>query len=249
MHRRLDQWTTALSALLIVGALLACKKKTPPSTTPSAEPVAAAPTPVATPSPSPVAAPSAIADALGPKLGDVKRYPDKEKAQTGAVRTLEDGVKVFNEADDKTSDVATLDKDLLVFRLASIPDWELVEFPSGVGKVSPGWVLAKFLDAKSEPKVEREAVASQAKQAVVKTPSTSTSAKPAASASASAKPAASTSASAKPATSASAKPAATASAKPATTASATAKPATSTTPAPKATTEKKSKTTAPAPAK
>jgi hypothetical protein len=231
MHRRLDQWTTALSALLIVAALLACKKKTPP-TTPSAEPLAATP-----PAPPPSAPAPPSVEAAGPKLGDVKRYPDKEKAQTGAARILEDGVKVFNEADDKTSDVATLDKDLLVFRLANIPDWELVEFPSGVGKVSPGWVQAKFLDAKADSKVEREAVASQAKQAVVKTPA------PKSSASASAKPAASGSASTKPAASASAKPAASA--------TASTKPATTTTPAP--TTEKKTsvrtKTAAPATSK
>jgi hypothetical protein len=173
MQRRLDQWTTALSALLILGALLACKKKAPETTAPSAESVAATPTPAVTPpaAPTTAAAPTAPAEEA-PKLGDVKRYPDKEKPQTGAVKILENDVKVFNEADDKTSDVATLDKDLLVFRLASIPDWELVEFPSGVGKVSPGWVLAKFLDTKADAKVERAAVATQAKQAVVKTPST-----------------------------------------------------------------------------
>jgi hypothetical protein len=98
-----------------------------------------------------------------------------------------------------------------VFRLASIPDWELVEFPSGIGKVSPGWVQAKFLDTKGDAKVERDAV--------VKAPSTT--------------PKPSTSASAKPAASASAKPAASASAKPA----ASAKPTTTTAPTP--TTEKK----------
>jgi hypothetical protein len=242
MQRRLDQWTTALSALLIVGALLACKKKTPEAV-PSAEPVAATPAPTPPAVTAPAAPTTPPADAAAPKLGDVKRYPDKEKAQTGAVRILENDVKVFNEADDKTSDVASLDKDLLVFRLASLPDWELVEFPSGVGKVSPGWVLAKFVDAKADAKVEREAVASQAKQAVVKAPTTSTSAKPATSAAASAKPAASTATSAKPATSASVKPAASA--------TTTAKPATSTAPAPAPTTtttakKTSSKTAAPA---
>jgi hypothetical protein len=232
MQRTLDQWTTALSALLIVGALLACKKKTPPTTAPSAEPAAAA-TPLVVTPPAPAPAPPSV-DVPGPKLGDVKRYSDKEKTQTGAARILEDGVKVFNEADDKTSDVATLDKDLLVFRLASIPDWELVEFPSGVGKVSPGWIQAKFLDAKADSKVERDAVAGQAKQAVVKAPSAS--AKP--STSASAKPAASTSASAKPA--------ATTSAKPSASTTASAKPATTTAPA---LTSRRTKTAAPATSK
>jgi hypothetical protein len=192
MQRRLDQWTTALCAILVIGALLACKKKASETTSPGAESVATA-APVATsPSTPTAAAPTPAAPGTGAKLGDVKRYPDQEKAQTGAVKILENGVKVFNEADDKTADVATLDKDLLVFRLASIPDWELVEFPSGVGKVSPGWVMAKFVDAKPDAKVEREAVASQAKQAVVKAPAAadkaSAGSKTAASAAASAKP-------------------------------------------------------------
>jgi hypothetical protein len=81
--------------------------------------------------------------------------------------------------------VATLAKSLLVFRIASVPDYELVEFPSGVGKVSPGWVLSKFVDVKSDAKVERGAVAAQSAQAVVKTaPKTSSSAKAATSSSA-----------------------------------------------------------------
>jgi hypothetical protein len=168
MLRKLDQWTTALTAFLLVGALLACKKKAPDTTAPTASVAAAPSTAPAATSAAPTPDASAAAADLGAKLGDVKRYPDKEKAQTGAARILEDGVKVYDEADDKTADVATLDKDLLVFRLASIPDWELVEFPSGVGKVSPGWVPAKSVDTKSLANVQRDAVATQAKTAVVK---------------------------------------------------------------------------------
>lgn len=193
MQHRLDQWTTALSAILIVGALLACKKKIPATTTPSAEPVAA-PAPVATPpaaAATTAAATAAAAQPGTPKLGDVKRYPDREKPQTGAVKILENGVKVFNDTDDKTPEVATLDKDLLVFRLASVPDWELVEFPSGVGKVSPGWVPAKFVDTKADARVARDAVAAQPKQAAV---SSTASGAPKSSASAADKPAASASA-------------------------------------------------------
>ncbi len=190
MPQKLDRWTTALSALLLVSALLACKKKAPETTAPSAAPVAAAPAAPATPepaAPAAPAAPSAVAlGDVGAKLGEVKRYTDKEKAETGTARILENAVKVFDEADDKTAEVATLDKDLLVFRLASIPGWELVEFPSGVGKVSPGWVLAKFIDVKTAASVDRAAVATQAKQAVVAAPKASTgavasAAKPAAS--------------------------------------------------------------------
>jgi hypothetical protein len=185
MQRKLDQWTTALAVIAIVGSLLACKKRTS-TTEPAAETAAALPpSPPAPAAPLPAATDTAAAAPVEAKLGEVKRYPDKEKVQTGAVRILEDDVKVFNEADDKTADVATLTKNLLVFRLASVPDYELVEFPSGVGKVSPGWVLSKFVDVKTDAKVERGAVAAQSSQAVVKTaPKASTSAKAATSPSA-----------------------------------------------------------------
>ena len=188
MLRKLDQWTTALTAVLLVGALLACKKKEADTSAPTAGASAATLAATAPAASAPVAP---EATAVGAKLGEVKRYPDKEKAQTGAARILQDGVKVFDEADDKTADVATLDKDLLVFRLASIPDYELVEFPSGVGKVSPGWVLSKFVDVKSAATVQREAVATQTKTAVVssaapKASAVASAAKPAASAQAAA---------------------------------------------------------------
>jgi hypothetical protein len=190
MQRKVDQWTTALAVITIVGTLLACKKRTS-TTAPAAETAAAAATtpPALTAPPTAATAPAVAAapDPNAPRLGEVKRYPDKEKPQTGAVRILAADVKVYNEADDKTPEVATLSKDLLVFRLASVPDYELVEFPSGVGKVSPGWVLAKFIDAKASPNAER--AAAQSAQAVVKTA-------PKASASAGAKPATSTKAAA-----------------------------------------------------
>lgn len=160
MSRKLDRWTTVLTATLLLAALLACKKKTSADSAPSATvaaeaaPSGGAPTPV-------VAAPSDPSPSVA-KPGEVKRYADKEKPQTGAVRLLQGGVKVFNEADEKTAEVATLDKDVLVSRLASIPDWELVEFPSGVGKVSPGWVQAKFIDAKADSQAKLVASASPA---------------------------------------------------------------------------------------
>ena len=87
MQRRLDQWSTALTVMVLVAALLACKKRTPAGSAPSAEPVAAA----ATPSAAPLAPPAAAAPTndASPKLGEVKRYADKEKTQSGAVRILE----------------------------------------------------------------------------------------------------------------------------------------------------------------
>ncbi len=183
--------------------------------------------------PAPPVVPSAAVSAAvptGPKLGDVKRYPEKEKkGDEAAVKILEANVKVFNEADTKTQEVATLPKDLIVVRLSTLDQdgFTLVDFPSGIGQFSPGWVESKFIEAKGAS-TTREEVLSQ-----TKTASVSASAKPASSAapatSSSAKPAASASASASAKPAASAAPSASASAKPA--ASASAKPATSAAPA------------------
>ncbi len=236
MAHRLDRFTPALSVALMLGALLACKKKKAEETAPSAATVAS----VAPEPPSPPAVPSAVPSAApaGLKLGDVKRYPEKEKkGDEAAVKILEANVKVFNEADSKTQEVATLPKDLVVVRLSTLEQegFTLVDFPSGIGQFSPGWVETKFIEAKGSS-TTREEVLSQ-----TKTASVSASAKPATSAapsaSGSAKPATSASGSAKPATSSA--PAASASAKPA--ASTSAAPTASAAPASTATNKKKKK--------
>jgi len=204
MPRHTDPLTTALGAMLVVGALLACKKRTPTDAAPSAvaaesaAPNSSAPAVVALPS----AATSATASAA--PANEVKRYAGKEKVQTGAARIVENGVKVFSEADEKTAELATLDKDLLVFRLASIPDWELVEFPSGLGKLSPGWVQAQFIDTKPGAEVPRDAVVQQSKPATAKSAGSAAPKASASAASAKSTPGASTSAK----TASSAKPAA-----------------------------------------
>jgi hypothetical protein len=186
---RHERWTAIVSAGLIFGALLACKKKGSDDAAASASAAQVAPPPATT---------AAATGSL--KLGDVKRYSDKEKkGDEGAVRVLEDDLKVFNEADSKTPEVATLPKDALVFRLAEVDNFELVEFPSGIGQFSQGWVEKKSL-ATTPEKVAREAVLTSQKVAKVKTdggaPSASGSASGSASASASAsvapKPSAST---------------------------------------------------------
>jgi hypothetical protein len=155
---RYERWTAVVSAGLIFGALLACKKKGSEATEASASAAAVAPPPTQTATPTETV-----------KLGDVKRSADKEKkSDEGAVRVLAEDLKVFNEADSKTPDVATLPKDALVFRLAEVEGFELVEFPSGVGQFSQGWVEKKGLSDKPE-KVAREAVLSEKKVATVKT--------------------------------------------------------------------------------
>jgi hypothetical protein len=149
MKQAIDKWTVTASCMLLLGALLACKKKTdepapaasaaapPPAVSIAPLPVAAAPTAL------PVAVDAGVA-APAPVLGDVKRFPDKEKPATGAVKVTVDNSLVYDEPDDKTPSVASLTKDIFVERLATIgTDWVLVDFPSGVGKLSPGWIESK----------------------------------------------------------------------------------------------------------
>jgi hypothetical protein len=179
MSSRQHRWTAAISMGLVLGALLACKKKkdAEPETAPSAAATPAAP--ATTSAAAATAAPAVAADPPGPKLGDVKRYPDKEKREDeAAVKILEDNVKVFNEADNTTPQVATLPKDLVVVRLASLEKeaFMLVDFPSGIGQFSPGWVETKFLEAKGE-QVARDKVLSQDKKAAIQ-PSTKPSTQP-----------------------------------------------------------------------
>jgi hypothetical protein len=215
MKQAIDKWTMTASCVLVVGALLACKKKTeepaPVASIATPPAVSIAPLPVAT-APVATAAPVAVDAGVAPPapvLGDVKRFPDKEKPATGAVKVTGDNSFVYNEPDDKTPSVASLTKDIFVERLATIgTDWVLVDFPSGVGKLSPGWIEATSVGAKVAA-VTHATVAAQTTTATL-----AGSAKPATSAAAatSAKPAttAVVTATAKPATTATTPPAATA---------------------------------------
>ena len=164
MVTRPEPRTTTLAFALLAGSLLACKMfkkgEEEPLPTPPSATVAPTATQAAPPPPPTVEAPAPTA-AL--KLGDVKRFADKEKKAEGVVKVLEAATKVFNEPDLKAQHVAELNKNIFVSRLATMDDFVLVEFPSGVGELSPGWVQAKFLsdpDAKlTEDKVKEQQAA------------------------------------------------------------------------------------------
>lgn len=191
MKRVSDKWTTSLSLGLVFAALLACKKKTdaPAPEASGAAPVsivasalASATAAAQAASAAPAAAPDAGLAAPVPALGDVKRFPGKEKVASGAVKVTLDGSKVYDEPDNTKPSVATLSRDLFVVRQATLgSDWILVEFPAGVGKLAPGWIEAKSVGEQVHPAITKAAVAAQ----------TAGSAKPAASSAASAKPASS----------------------------------------------------------
>ena len=174
MKRAIDKWTTSASIALVFGALLACKKKTD---APAPEASAAAPvsivasalasaTAAAQAASAAVAATPPVVDAgaavAAPVLGDVKRFPDKEKVATGAVKVTLDQSKIYDEPDNTKPSVASLSKDLFVVRQATLgTDWILVEFPSGVGKLSLGWIEAKSLGEQVQPAVTKATVAAQ----------------------------------------------------------------------------------------
>jgi hypothetical protein len=166
-----QRWTAAVSMGLVVGALLACKKKpdvgSEPSAAPSA-PAAPAVTGSATASASASAAASATAPLVEAKLGDVKRYGVEKESRLddAGVRVATDGLKVYDEADTTKDDVAVLPKDLLVFRQVKMGDFTLVEFPSGVGQFSQGWVETKGLSTTVE-KVTRSGALEEKKTAAV----------------------------------------------------------------------------------
>lgn len=198
MKHAIDKWTLTASAVLVLGALLACKKKTEepaPAASAAAPPPAVSIAPLPTTAVAPTAAPAAVdSAAAAPALGNVKRFPDKEKPAAGAVKVTVDNSLVYNDPDEKTPSVASLTKDIFVERLATLgSDWVLVDFPSGVGKLSPGWVQAKSL-GEQVTTATHATVAGQNKTATL-----AGSAKPTGSAApaGSAKPAASTTASAK----------------------------------------------------
>ncbi len=130
------RWTLPASIVLVIAALIACKKKEEP------------PPPVVTPPP------PAVVDAEAPKdasatTSDVKRYPDKEKDERGTVRVTYANAKVYKEADDTTDHISTLSLGTLVNRKARYGNWMLIDWPSGVGELSPGWILSKQLDDKT----------------------------------------------------------------------------------------------------
>ncbi len=180
MRRAIDQWTTTGSLALLLAALVACKKKTdapaPEATATAVATVnAAVSAPVAVasvaPTPQPVAVDAGVAAVAAPELGAVKRFPDREKVATGAVKVTLDDSKVYDDPDNTTPSVASLSKDLFVVRLATLgTDWILVDFPSGLGKLSPGWIEAKSVGAQVQT-VTKAAVAAQSAKGTPTNPS------------------------------------------------------------------------------
>lgn len=135
MGHKLEKLTTAASAALVLAALLACKKKKAPP--PAASAVASAPAPAPSPSASAAPAPN----------DTVTRYGNKETVASGTVRVTIANAKVYKEADATTDPITTLARGTYVNKKAAYGSWLLVDYPSGVGKLSPGWILSREVTA------------------------------------------------------------------------------------------------------
>ncbi len=156
MGHKLEKLTTAASAALVLAALLACKKKQAPP--PAASVVASAPAPEPPPSASAAPAPT----------DTVTRYGDKETEASGTVRVTVANSKVYKEADATTDSITTLATGTYVNKKATYGNWTLVDYPSGVGELSPGWILSRELTAqvvKADPNVLKQQQEEAAKKA------------------------------------------------------------------------------------
>lgn len=156
MGPKLDQWTVGVCIVVLGGALLACKKDEEPAPAVSAAPVA-------TPEP-PKEEPKEEEKEEEPK--EAKRYDD-EKEEEGTVRVKAEEMKIYQEADTESEVLEELDRGMLVNRLARRGDFILIEYPSGPGELSPGWVEEKDISTLVE-KVDPETVKKQVTK-VVKT--------------------------------------------------------------------------------
>jgi hypothetical protein len=168
IKRVLGQRALTAACLLVISASCACQKKSDapaPAATVASPPPAVSIAPLA----EAVAAASGSAASAAPAmLGSVKRFPEKEQVATGAVKVTLDNSPVYDEPDATTPSVASLSKDLFVFRLATLgADWLLVDFPSGLGKLAPGWIETKSVSAEVHAAVTHATVASQSKSAIV----------------------------------------------------------------------------------
>jgi hypothetical protein len=152
MRARTGKWTTALTAVLVMGALLACKKDKDEEPAP----IASAPPPA----PEPPKEEEKPAEAPADKDA-VKRYGDKEFEEKGTVRITVNLAKIYKEADETTDHLARLNRGTLVNKLARMGNYTLIEYPTGVGKLSPAWILSKHISRQVVADVKPEDVAKQ----------------------------------------------------------------------------------------
>ena len=141
------------------------------------------------PPPPPAEQPATTATAAA--SGEVASYPTQVVA--GGTVTTPQNIKVYQAADPASTLLTTLGPGTLVETKARYGDWMLINWPSGVGKLSPGWVQSAYLMA---PKVIADAGADAAAAPTASASSTAQIPVPTATATATAAPTATASATA-----------------------------------------------------
>jgi hypothetical protein len=84
-----------------------------------------------------------IAVSAAAPSSDVVSYPE-QVTQSGTVK-LAQQVKVHQAADTTSTMLTRLGPGTVVEKKASYGEWLLVNWPSGVGETSPGWVQSSYL--------------------------------------------------------------------------------------------------------
>jgi len=117
----------------LLGTLPACKKKDKDESADTAAPEAAPPPPPpAEPAPADPAAPAA------PTGKEVTRYPNETPIGNATVRAVVP-FNVYRSADLTSERLGGIAPGTFVNVMATYSNWILVEWPSGVGELSPGW--------------------------------------------------------------------------------------------------------------
>lgn len=126
-------WVAIAMCGALLGTLPSCKKKDKDEDS-SADTAAAPPAP---PPAEPAPAPTEAAPA--PLSGkEVKRYPNETPVGNATVRAVIP-FNVYREADLQSEKLGGIAAGTFVNVMATYSNWILVEWPSGVGELSPGW--------------------------------------------------------------------------------------------------------------
>jgi hypothetical protein len=87
-----------------------------------------------------------------PQAGEIARYPD-EVPMGGTKKTLV-SFTIYQAADQSSPVVSRIGPGTFINLKASHSSWMLIEYPSGVGQLSPGWIN---LDRHDSTKVQDSA--------------------------------------------------------------------------------------------
>jgi hypothetical protein len=112
-----------------------------------------APATTAAPAPPPEPEPTATAEEAD-SMGNVKTYPNQIPA-SGMYKLLRDFF-VYEEADTTSKRLGGVGRGSLIYLKATLGQWLLIEWPSGIGEMSPGWIQLKTTANRPDPSMAEE---------------------------------------------------------------------------------------------